>query len=77
MSLYWLLCMGLTCLLVVLVTWWQARKRAREVILHRVTRKMERQIAEEIVRTRLLHEEVDGRGAEGVGDHEHQPASDQ
>lgn len=65
MNSHLLLFMGLTCLLIVLFSWWHARKRTREVLLRRVTRKMERQIAEEIVRARL-QDEVGRRAVDGL-----------
>lgn len=63
MNLHLLLFMGLSCLFVVLLSWWHARKSVRQAMLHRVTRKMEQRIAEEIVCTRLREELNDELGA--------------
>ncbi|MDN5862556.1 MAG: hypothetical protein L0H19_03820 [Salinisphaera sp.] len=69
MNLHLLAFLGLTCLFIVLLSWWHARKSARQVMLHRATRQMERRIAEQIVQTRLredLQEELGARVTEGL-----------
>lgn len=69
MNWHLVLFMGLVCVLIMALSWWHARKRVRDVMLHRVTRKLEHQIAEEIVRTRL-RDEVGARAVDNLAQRE-------
>lgn len=53
MSWHLLVFIGLSGLFVVLLSWWHARRRLRQILIHRATREVERRLAEQIVRERL------------------------